>query len=116
MEQIIAVSRIVNGTPQYLQSFPLADQNLFTNAILAACDHLDGLVDGIIDNAAACKFDPATFIFPSSGVYGSIAPGMPLQCTAPKTPTCRTPPQPTATMKITQVPRTSNGDPITLPH
>ena len=75
LERIIDVSPIVNGVPQYLQSFTLADQNLFTNAILAACDHLDGLVDGVIDNAAACHFDPATFVFPSSGVYGSIAPG-----------------------------------------
>src|SRR5258708_29642907 len=102
MEQIIAVSRIVNGTPQYLQSFSLADQNLFTNAILAACDHLYGLVDGIIDNAAACKFDPATFVFPSSGVYGSIAPGLPLQCPGAQTPTCLTPAQETATNKIAQ--------------
>ncbi len=115
LEQIIAISPIVNGTPQYLQSFTLADQNLFTNAILAACDHLDGLVDGIIDNAAACKFDPATFIFPSSGVYGSIAPGMPLQCTGAKTPTCLTPAQVTATKKIAQGPRTSNGDRIVSP-
>ena len=115
LEQIISVSPIVNGTPQYLQSFPLADQNLFTNAILAACDHLDGLVDGIIDNAAACKFDPARFIFPSSGVYGSIAPGMSLQCTGAKTPTCLTPAQVNATKKIAQGPRTSNGDRIVSP-
>jgi feruloyl esterase len=72
-------------------------------------------VDGIIDNAAACKFDPATFIFPSSGVYGSIAPGMPLQCTGAKTPTCLTPAQVTATTKIAQGPRTSNGDRIVSP-
>ena len=32
-----------------------------------------------------CKFDPATFVFPSSGPYGSIAPGQPLQCTGEKT-------------------------------
>jgi feruloyl esterase len=115
LEQIISVSPIVNGTPQYLQSFTLADQNLFTNAILAACDALDGLVDGVIDNHAACTFDPATFVFPSSGVYGSIAPGMPLQCTGDKTPTCLTPAQVTATKKIAQGPRTSNGDGITSP-
>lgn len=115
LERIIDVSPIVSGVPQYLQSFTLADQNLFTNAILAACDALDGLVDGVIDNAAACHFDPATFVFPSSGVYGSIAPGMPLQCTGDKTPTCLTPAQVTATKKIAQGPRTSNGDGITSP-
>jgi len=115
LEQIISISPIVNGVPQYLQSYTLADQNLFTNAILAACDHLDGLVDGVIDNMAACTFDPATFVFPSSGVYGSIAPGMPLQCTGDKTPTCLTPAQVSATKKIDQGPRTSSGERITSP-
>ena len=115
LEHIISVSPIVNGTPQYLQSFTLADQSLFTNAILAACDHLDGLVDGVIDNMAACTFDPATFVFPSSGVYGSIAPGMPLQCTGDKTTTCLTPAQVNATKKIAEGPRTSSGERITSP-
>ena len=101
--------------PQYLQSFTLPDQNLFTNAILAACDHLDGLVDNVIDNAAACHFDPATFVFPSSGVYGAIAPGLPLQCTGAKTPTCLTPAQVTATKRIDQGPRTSSGRRIVSP-
>ncbi|HYX65183.1 MAG TPA: DUF6351 family protein [Burkholderiales bacterium] len=115
LEHIIEVSPIVNGVPQYLQSFTLADQNLFTNAILAACDHLDGLVDGVIDNMAACTFDPATFVFPTTGVYGSIAPGLPLQCAGDKTPTCLTPAQVNATKKIAQGPRTSSGEPITSP-
>jgi feruloyl esterase len=115
LERIIDVSPIVNGVPQYLQSFTLADQNLFTNAILAACDGLDGLVDGVIDNAAACHFDPATFVFPSSGVYGSIAPGQPLQCTGAKTATCLTPAQVSATKRIDQGPRTSSGEHIVSP-
>jgi len=115
LERIIDVSPIVNGVPQYLQSFTLADQNLFTNAILAACDSLDGLVDGVIDNAAACHFDPETFVFPSSGVYGSIAPGQPLQCTGAKTATCLTPAQVTATKRIDQGPRTSSGRRIVSP-
>jgi feruloyl esterase len=115
LERVIDVSPIVNGAPQYLQSFTLADQNLFTNAILAACDHLDGLVDGVIDNAAACHFDPATFVFPSTGVYGSIAPGQPLQCQGAKTATCLTPAQVTATKRIDQGPRTSTGRSIVSP-
>ena len=115
LEHIIAVSTINNGVPDYLSSFSLADQNLFTNAILAACDHLDGLVDGVIDNAAACHFDPATFIFPSSGVYGSIAPGQPLQCAGAKTATCLTPAQVNATKLIDQGPRTSTGRRIVSP-
>ena len=71
LEHIIAVSPIVDGKPQYLQSFTLSDQNLFTNAILAACDQVDGLVDGVIEDMKACSFDPATFVFPSSGPYVS---------------------------------------------
>jgi hypothetical protein len=116
LEQIISVSpKDANGNPLYLQGFPLSDQNLFTNAILAACDALDGLVDGVIDNLAACRFDPETFVFPSSGPYGSIAPGQALQCNGSKTATCLSPAQVTATKKIAQGPRTSSGRHITSP-
>ena len=116
LEQIISVSpKDSNGNPIYTQGFPLSDQNLFTNAILAACDGLDGLVDGVIDNHAACHFDPATFVFPSSGPYGQIAPGQPLQCTGAKTATCLSPAQVTAVKKIAQGPRTSGGQQIVSP-
>jgi hypothetical protein len=116
LEQIISVSpKDANGNPIYLQSFPLADQQLFTNAILAACDSKDGLVDGMIDDAAACKFDPATFVFPSTGPYGAIAPGQPLQCAGAKTATCLTPAQVVAVKKIAEGPRTSAGKAITSP-
>jgi Tannase and feruloyl esterase len=116
LEQIISVSpKDTNGNPIYVQGFPVSDQNLFTNAILAACDALDGLVDGVIDNRAACHFDPATFVFPSSGPYGSIAPGQRLQCTGAKTPTCLSPAQVTAVKKIAQGPRTSRGEEIVSP-
>jgi feruloyl esterase len=116
LEQIISVSpKDNNGNPIYTQGFPVSDQNLFTNAILAACDALDGLVDGVIDNHAGCHFDPATFVFPSSGPYGSIASGQRLQCTAAKTPTCLTPAQVAAVKKIAQGPRTSAGTQIVSP-
>jgi hypothetical protein len=116
LEQITSVSpKDTRGNPIYTQGFPLSDQNLFTNAILAACDALDGLVDGVIDDRAACHFDPATFVFPSSGPYGSIAPGQPLQCTGAKTPACLSPAQVTAVKKIAQGPRTSKGKQIVSP-
>lgn len=116
LEQIISISpKDSSGNPIYTQGFPVSDQNLFTNAILAACDALDGLVDGVIDDRAGCHFDPATFVFPSSGPYGSIAPGQPLQCTAAKTATCLTPLQIAAVKKIAQGPRTSAGLRITSP-
>jgi feruloyl esterase len=116
LEQIISISpKDANGNPLYVQGFPLADQQLFTNAILAACDGLDGLVDGVIDNLAACTFDPATFVFPSSGPYGAIGPGQPLQCAGAKIPTCLSPAQVTAVKKIAEGPRTSDGRRITSP-
>ena len=116
LERIIEISpKDANGNTLYHLSIPVPDQNLFTTAIMAACDALDGLVDGVIDNLAACNFDPATFVFPSTGPYGAIAPGEPLQCTGAKTPTCLTPAQVNATKKIAEGPRTSNGDLITSP-
>ena len=116
LEQIISISpRDANGNPIYVQGFPLSDQNLFTSAILAACDALDGLVDGVIDNLAACRFDPETFVFPSTGPYGAIAPGQALQCSGAKTATCLTPAQVTAVKKIAQGPRTSSGHRIVSP-
>ena len=116
LERIIAISPqdpAKPGVPIYTQSFTVADQNLFTNAILAACDGLDGLVDGVIDNLAACTFDPATFVFPSSGPYGNY--GMKLQCDGAKTASCLTPEQVNAAKKIAEGPRTSNGERITTP-
>lgn len=116
LEQVISVSpKDAGGNPIYLQSFTLADQNLFTSAILAACDANDGLVDGVIDDLPSCHFNPATFVFPSSGPYGSIAPGQPLQCTGAKTATCLTPAQVTALNTIVDGPRNTRGARITSP-
>src|SRR5258706_454297 len=116
LEQIIAIShKDATGKTLYHLSIPVADQQLFTNAILAACDANDGLVDGVIETMATCTFDPATFVFPSSGPYGSIAPGQPLQCTGAKTPTCLTPAQVNATKVIAEGPRTSRGQKIVTP-
>ena len=34
----------------------------FTTAVVEACDALDGVVDGVIDNFAACKFDTKSMV------------------------------------------------------
>jgi pimeloyl-ACP methyl ester carboxylesterase len=98
-----------NGSPVLYPTFPEADQKLFTNAILAACDRLDGVDDGVVDNLPACwaKFDPATFVFPDSG--------QPLQCTGGKTASCLSPAQIDAVKKINQGPRNALGQPIKAP-
>jgi hypothetical protein len=103
------IEKLPNGNLVLYPAFPVADQNLFTSALLAACDGLDGAVDGVIDDAPACwaKFDPATFVFPNTG--------QPLQCTGAKTATCLSPAQINAIKKINHGPRNSLGQPIKAP-
>jgi len=48
------------GNPDLASSFTNAELAAVGNAILAACDAEDGLVDGMVNNPAACRFDPAT--------------------------------------------------------
>jgi feruloyl esterase len=95
--------------PLFFPAFPTADQQLFTNAILQACDGLDGTVDGIIDNLPACraKFDPAKYVFTDTG--------QPLQCTGAKLATCLTAKQIDAVKRIVEGPRTSLGETIKAP-
>jgi hypothetical protein len=103
------IQKLSNGNPILYAAFPVPDQNLLQSAILAACDRLDGVVDGVVDNLSACQttFDPATFIFPSTG--------QPLQCAGPKTATCLTPEQINAVKKINEGPRNSLGHQIKSP-
>src|SRR5262249_34488812 len=103
------VEKLPDGEPIFEPAFPAADQKLFTSALLAACDRLDGAADGIIDDLPACwaKFDPATFVFPDSG--------QPLQCTAAKNATCLTPAQIAAVKKINQGPRNALGQALRAP-
>jgi feruloyl esterase len=103
------IQKFPNGSPVLYPAFPVEDQNLFTSAVLAACDRLDGLADGVVDNLPACwaKFDPATFVFPETG--------QPLQCTGAKTATCLSSAQINAVKKINQGPRNALGQPIKAP-
>jgi pimeloyl-ACP methyl ester carboxylesterase len=95
--------------PLLYPAFPLSDQQLFTSAILQACDGLDGTVDGVIDNLPACKakFDPATYVFTDTK--------QPLQCTGAKLSTCLSAAQVSAVKQINQGPRTSSGEKIEAP-
>lgn len=62
---------------------PLAKLNLIQHAVLARCDKLDGVKDGIIDAPIRCHFDPAV-----------------LACKRSDAPDCLTPPQVAALRKI----------------
>lgn len=56
---------------------------LIHNAVLDACDTLDGVKDGVLEDPTRCKFDPKV-----------------LECKGPDTPACLTSPQVEATRKI----------------
>ena len=47
-----------------------AKQTLLANAVLEACDKLDGVADGIISRPAACNFDPAALRCPGGADTG----------------------------------------------
>src|SRR6202790_233221 len=50
---------IHQGTPSPL---PAAKLPMISKAVMASCDSIDGLADGIIDDPRRCKFDPGTLL------------------------------------------------------
>lgn len=54
-----AAPRNPDGAPILSQAFSNADLQLVSSAVLAQCDALDGLADGMIFNHRNCRFDPA---------------------------------------------------------
>ena len=65
-----------NGMPLLNQAMSESDLDLLAKAVLKACDSLDGLTDGMIDNPEACHFDPSV-----------------LQCKSEKNDSCLSPAQ-----------------------
>ncbi len=80
------------GMPQLSKAFSDSDLKLVTHAVLQACDELDGLKDGMIDNPDACRFNPAT-----------------LQCKAEKNDSCLSPEQVRAMTATFAGPTNSSG-------
>jgi len=62
---------------------PPAKYPALHSAVLAACDSLDGVADGVLENPRLCYFDPAA-----------------IACQGADTPACLTPPQVEAARKI----------------
>ena len=65
-----------NGLPQLSKAFSDSDLKLVVSGVLQACDELDGLKDGMIDDPSQCHFKPST-----------------LQCKSGKDSTCLSPEQ-----------------------
>jgi hypothetical protein len=86
-----------NGKPAINKTYSDADLMLVRGAVLAACDALDGLADGIVDNIPACT--PAL-------VNPQLAA---LQCAGAKTATCLAANQITALQTAMAGPRNSQG-------
>jgi hypothetical protein len=86
--------------PILYPAFPVSDQALFETALLQACDALDGVADGVIDDLPACRaiFNPHTATYVSGGVTS------PLQCPGAKNSTCLSMAQITAVENIMQGP------------
>ena len=51
----VATSRVRNGLPDYESALPVAERQVLANAILARCDALDGLQDGLVQDIEACR-------------------------------------------------------------
>jgi feruloyl esterase len=54
----VAVNLTVNRTPD--SAIPRSKYRMIHNAVLQACDALDGVKDGVIENPTKCKFDYAS--------------------------------------------------------
>ena len=86
-----------NGAPAINKTYTDQDLLLVRSAVLAACDKLDGLADGIVDNIPACK--PAL-------VEPQLAT---LQCTGAKTDACLTATQISGLKTAMAGPKNSQG-------
>jgi hypothetical protein len=103
--------------PHLYPAFPASDQGLFETALLQACDALDGVTDGVIDNLPACwrKFDPAAATYTDyAGALGPANTTYPLQCAGAKNATCLSAAQIEAAKSINLGPR-SNGALVIAP-
>jgi len=104
----LATRTDVNGNPYLPDTFPPQDLMVASAAILQACDALDGLTDGIVDNYHACSnrrvyaaLDEFTCGGPK-GLHGSV----------PHAGTCLTSAQVQALERAFASPVNSKGEPL----
>jgi Tannase and feruloyl esterase len=103
----LATSTDSNGQPFLPDTFPPQDLEVASAAILSACDGLDGLVDGIIDDYTACT---NARVYPALAAYTCSPSGA--HGNTPHGGTCLTAAQVTALKQIYAGPRNSRGVPL----
>jgi feruloyl esterase len=86
------------GQPYLNKTLTDEDLDLVSQAVLGACDELDGLKDGIVDNFPACT---------QSLVHAKLAE---VTCKGPKRSTCLAPAQVVAIEKVYAGARNSKGE------
>lgn len=64
-----------NGTPIVTAIFSDADRKTVLNGLLAQCDGIDGLKDGMIEAVAQCKFDPKKLLCKAGKKDGCLNAG-----------------------------------------
>ena len=97
----LMVAELWNSTP-YLQNqtaLTTAKMTLLNNSVIQACDALDGVADGVIDDPRKCSFDPAV-----------------LQCTGADAANCLTTVQVAAANRLYSGARKTNGQQIFPPY
>lgn len=103
----LATSTDANGQPYLPPTFQSQDLEVASAAILSACDNLDGLVDGIIDNYTACTNEK---VYPALAAYTCSPNGA--HGNAPHGGSCLTAGQVEALKRIYAGPRNSDGLPL----
>lgn len=83
------------GRPIISRAFSDSDLDLVVDALLAQCDDLDGLADGMINDWLACDFDPGALV-----------------CEAGKMDACLSGAQVDALRDLHTGPRNSDGEPL----
>jgi hypothetical protein len=103
----LATSLDSNGQPYLPPTFQPQDLEVASAAILSACDALDGLVDGIIDNYTACTNER---VYPALEAFTCSPTGA--NGNTPHGGSCLTAAQVTALKQIYSGPRNSRGEPL----
>lgn len=99
LQQVMRIApRGADGKPDPSRAFSDEQLGAVSDAVLARCDALDGLRDGMINDHAACDFTPRSLVCGTAG--------------APAAPRCLSAPQAEVLVDIFGGARNSRGEPV----